>query len=343
MIAPSDQGQAGDPELDDVPVRRVRYASPRRETLAYRGTMAEAATSLAGALTAVALGRALRAAAVEELRAGADLVHAHWWIPGGLAAPPGTPLVITVHGTDAVLLERSAIARLLARPLFRRASVVTAVSSRTSEIIARSTGRLVHADHQQPMPVETERFLVGPGGKGLIVVARLTRQKRIHLAIEAIAELRRVGQPQTLTIVGDGPERTALEALAATLGVAGAVRFLGAQPPTEVAQLLAGADLALFPARHEGFGLAAAEALMCGVPVIACDDGGGVVEVVPPHGAGRVTPPDALAIARAVIELLQAPDARTLAAHEGEKWRARLSPAAVAASCERWYHEALGV
>ncbi len=342
VIAPSDQGQAGQSELNGVPVRRVRYASTQRETLAYRGTMAQAAKTPAGAFTAFALGRAMRAAAQEELRDGADLIHAHWWIPGGLAAPPKAPLVITVHGTDAMLFERSAVARLLARPVFRRARVVTAVSSRAGEIITRITGRAVGATHRQPMPVETDRFVAGRGGNGLIVVARLTAQKRVDLAIEALAELRRMGPPRILTIVGDGPERPALEALARTLGVADAVSFRGAKPLAVVAQLLARADLALFPAHHEGFGLAAAEALMCGVPVVACEDGGGVLEVVPWDGAGRVAAPEPAAIARASNELLHLPGARALATIEGQRWRELLSPAAVAEICERWYHEALG-
>jgi len=342
VIAPSDQGAVGEPALEGVPVRRVRYASAQRETLAYRGTMADAAKTPAGALTALALGRAMRAAAREEMRDGADLIHAHWWIPGGLAAPPDAPLVITVHGTDAMLLDRVAVARVLARPLFRRARVVTAVSSRAGEIITRTTGRGVDAAHRQPMPVQTDRFVAGRGGHGLIVVARLTAQKRVDLAIAALAELRRMGPPRILTIVGDGPERPALEALARTLGIADAVHFRGAQPPATVAHLLARADLALFPAHHEGFGLAAAEALMCGVPVVACEDGGGVLEVVPWDGAGRVTAPVPAAIAGASNELLHFAGARALATIEGQRWRELLSPAAVAEICERWYREALG-
>jgi glycogen(starch) synthase len=174
------------------------------------------------------------------------------------------------------------------------------------------------------------------------VVARLTPQKRVHLAIEALVELRRMGPPRVLTIVGDGPERGALEALTRNLGVADAVSFRGAQPPAIVAQLLSEADLALFPARHEGFGLAAAEALMSGVPVVACMDGGGVLEVVPRDGAGRVTEPDSTTIAEASRDLLQASGTKALAAIEGERWRQALSPAAVAETCERWYREALG-
>src|SRR5205085_5103185 len=95
--------------------RRVRYASSGRETLAYRGTMLGALRSPGGWSALLGLWRALRQAAREELAAGADLIHAHWWVPAGLALPPGTPAVLTVHGTDAALLHTSRIARWCGR------------------------------------------------------------------------------------------------------------------------------------------------------------------------------------------------------------------------------------
>ena len=72
-------------------IRRVRYASARGETLAYRGTMAAALRAPGGWRALAGLWRALRRAAREEMAAGADLIHAHWWVPAGLAAPPERP------------------------------------------------------------------------------------------------------------------------------------------------------------------------------------------------------------------------------------------------------------
>lgn len=341
VVAPSDGGHVGPDRLDEIPVRRVRYGRPGQETLAYRGTMAEAGRRPAGMLAAVALGRALRRAAREEART-ADLIHAHWWIPGGLAAPPEVPLVLTVHGTDGVLLQHSRVAGFLAKSLFRRARVVTAVSETAAQAITSVTGRNVDAAHIQPMPVEIAHYdRRSRGGGGLVVVARLTRQKRVDLALRALPLLADQGVP--LTILGDGAERAALEGLARKLGIAHRVRFLGAVPPTGVAEHLSTADAALFPAVSEGFGLAAAEALMAGVPVVACEDGGGVLSIVPATGAGRRVPPQAAAIARAVGELLADPDSHAAAELEGRRWRDRLDPGHVATACEAWYREALGV
>lgn len=340
VIAPSDAGDAGPDSLGGVPVRRVRYASPARETLAYRGTMADTARTPGGAWAAWSLIRAMRRAAREEIARGADLIHAHWWIPAGLAAPASRPLVVTLHGTDATILDRSGIARSLARPVLRRARVVTAVSGTVAESVYRATGRRIGFEHQQPMPADISRYQSwSAGGGGLVIVARLTAQKRVHLALRALSLL--ADRAMTLTVVGDGPERSTLESLTQDLGIAHRVAFVGAVAPGRVAEILQSADLAIFPARLEGFGLAAAEAFMTGVPVVACDDGGGVLSVVPAGGAGRIVPPEPQAIAAAIESLVRDPESREQARSEGTRWRERLGPAHVAEVCELWYREAL--
>jgi glycosyltransferase involved in cell wall biosynthesis len=338
VIAPADRGEVGQPTFEGVVVRRVRYAAAGRETLAYRGTMAEAIRHPRGIVTALALGRALRRAAREEMARGADLVHAHWWVPAGLAAPPEAPLVLTVHGTDAVLLSRSRLVGCAAAPLFRRARVVTAVSATAASAIARATGRAINRVHVQPMPIDTARYQRwSRGGNGLLLVARLTRQKRVDLALQALALVPEV----PLTVIGDGPQRPDLEALRDRLGLSTRVRFLGARSPADVAEALTGADLALFPAREEGFGLAAAEALMAGVPVVACEDGGGVLSVVPASGAGRRAKPEPESFAHAIRELRGDASARESARQEGVHWRRALGPHHVAQAFEGWYREAI--
>jgi alpha-1,6-mannosyltransferase len=271
------------------------------------------------------------------------VVHAHWWVPAGIAAPPGSPLVLTSHGTDARLLSRSALARVIARPVYRRARVVTAVSRHLAGLIEAATGRRV--DAVQPMP------LTGPGGPAraprgpapgqMVLVARLTPQKRVGLALDALALLRRAGVEARLRVVGDGPARAGLQQRARALGLGDAVAFEGQVPTSRVAALLAEAELALFPAEGEGFGLAAVEALEQGTPVVACTDGGGIRDILAEPGAGRLVPPTAEAIAAGVRELLGNPHARTAALEAGRRWQARLAPEVVAATAERWYEAAL--
>ncbi len=342
VVAPSDEGKGGRDELDGIPVRRVRYGTAAQETLAYRGTMANAVTSPQGLRSLARLNRALRAGATEEL-AGADqaVLHAHWWFPAGVAAPSFARTVITCHGTDIRLLERNLFIRWLGRRTLRRAQVVTAVSRPWAATITRVTGVAVPEDRIQPMPVSGVDRPVTIRGGGVVILGRLSGQKRVDLAIAGYAEARQRGLTAPLTIVGDGPARAALRSMVGGLGLKDVVTFTGEVAPSRVPDYLGTADCCLMTAESEGLGLTAAEALMQGVPVVACVDGGGVLDVVPTSGAGRVVAPDAAAIGAALIDVLDDPGAHDAAILVGEEWRDRLSAGFVADRCLRWYQEAL--
>jgi glycosyltransferase involved in cell wall biosynthesis len=188
------------------------------------------------------------------------------------------------------------------------------------------------------MPVDTTGWPWSEGGRGLIVVGRLTEQKRVHLAIRAAVSHAKSGSPVPLTVIGDGPERATLEAEAASHpGVP--VRFLGTLGRAELIRELSGADAMLFTAREEGFGLAAIEALMTGVPVIACQDGGGLVSALRLHGGGVIGSCDG-DLGQEVRTALLA-DTRRAARSAGETWRAELAPGRVAERFESWYAKAL--
>jgi len=144
------------------------------------------------------------------------------------------------------------------RPVFRRAQVVTTVSRELAAWVQNGTGRHVPSSHVQPMPIRSSNFPWSRGGGGAVVIARLTPQKRVRLAIDAVATLVSCGHNLPLTIVGDGPERSALEQRVAKLGLSEFVRFAGNVDHAAVADYLARADVMIFPARGEGFGLAAA-------------------------------------------------------------------------------------
>jgi glycosyltransferase involved in cell wall biosynthesis len=287
------------------------------------------------------LWRKVGAAAQRELRAGADVLHAHWWVPSGLAAPSGVPLVLTVHGTDASLLTHSRIARRLARPLFQRAAVVTAVSREVGAWVQAGAGRFVDPSRVHPIPVDARGVPWTRGGRGLVTMARLVPSSRVDLAIETVAVLASCGYDFPLTVVGDGPERPALVQRAARLGVSALVHFAGAGVPEESRRHLERADVMLFTPRREALALPAIEALTAGVPVVACWDSGAAVDVVPESGAGRLTLPSAEALADSVLELQNDPDRLAMGRLVGESWRSRLAPDRVAELCEGWYRDAL--
>jgi len=270
-----------------------------------------------------------------------DVVHAHWWIPAGVSAwLAGRPYVVTLHGTDVALLERSRAARLVGRRVLHGAAAVTAVSSylavRAARAVQLQPGRIL----VQPMPIDTQGFSrTSRGGGGIVTVGRLTSQKRIDLLLDALAELRTRGRTPALTIVGNGPARPGLERRVAELRIAGQVRFLGEVPPERIPDAVGDADVFVFPAVGEGLGLVAAEALLLGVPVVATRDGGGVTDIVPETGAGRLVSPDAREIARAIEELALDPESRRLAAVAGVALRRRFDPAVVAQRFEALYSE----
>jgi glycosyltransferase involved in cell wall biosynthesis len=345
MVIPSDLGQAGVVEQNGVTVRRVRYATASSESLAYRGQMVDAARSPKGMFTFASLILAQAGGIVTESRRGAcDLIHAHWWIPGGIAGwlaqlVNHRPYVVTLHGTDVAILGKSRSARSLARVVLRNAGAITTVSSflaqKTSVIAGIDPGAVL----VQPMPVTVERYeRRSAGGGGIVTVGRLVRQKRIDVILEALADLHHGGLSCPLTIIGDGPERRALEYRAGQLGIANAVEFVGTVDPDRVPEAIGDADILAFAAVEEGFGLVAAEAMMLGVPVVAARDGGGVTDIVPETGAGRlVSGADRGEWARAIRELLTDANSREAAFELGTVFKKRLAPAHVAGRFEEVY------
>ena len=330
---------AGDTQVEGVPVRwvRTRRSSASREPDGPVGGLRHPAAWS----TLARLWRALKQAARREVATGADVVHAHGWAPAGLAAPAQVPLVLTLQTGDGVILRRSRLAAALGRPLLRRATVLTAVSRQVGESIQHVAGRFVDPGHIHPMPVETRGLPWTRGGRGAVVMSQLTPSGRVELALQTSAILASYGHQLSLTIIGDGPARAALEERASRLGVSAMTRFIGDLPRDQARDHLVRADLLLVTAQGEGTGLAALEALIAGVPVVACWDSGAAIDIVPESGAGRLSLPSPEAMADSVMSLLADKDRLSMSRLMGEAWRARLAPDHVAQLCVGWYRDAL--
>jgi glycosyltransferase involved in cell wall biosynthesis len=249
--------------------------------------------------------------------------------------------VLTVQGADASLLRSSRVARSLARNLFQRASVVTAVSREAGNWVQSGAGRHVSQAHVHPMPIDSRGRPWTRGSGGAVVIAPLVPTSRVDLAIETAAVLASCGHDLPLTIVGVGSERSLLVRRAENLGIPSLVRFAGEASAEETRRILERADLMLFTAEGDGIASAALEALISGVPVIACWDAGAAVDIVPASGAGRLSLPAPEAMADSVLALQADPDRLAMARLVGESWRARLTPDHVAELCEGWYRDAL--
>jgi glycosyltransferase involved in cell wall biosynthesis len=311
--------------------------------------MVEESATLGGKFAAASMVLALARPIRRMIKRGtANIIHAHWWVPSGIVAwmahrGPSCPYVVTMHGTDVRILERSEPARAIARRVLRKASAVTAVSSYLAETAGASLGIDEKSILVQPMPADLVRFRhQSRGGGGVVTVGRLVAQKRIDVILEAVARLQRHGRDVPLTVIGDGPLRGALEEHALRLGITATTRFLGEVEPAQLSEAIGNADVFAFTAQAEGLGLAAAEAFMLGIPVVATEAGGGVKDIVPTSRAGRVVPDgDPAGFSDAIAELLDDPNARTYAVEAGERLRERFDPDVVAERFDKLYQEAL--
>ena len=132
---------------------------------------------------------------------------------------------------------------------------------------------------------EEARRRLGIDGPTLVFAGRLTAQKALELALEAVASTDEV----SFVVAGEGDERAQLERRAADLGLDGRVRFLGPQPRERVLELFRAGDALLLSSRWENFPHAVVEALAVGTPVLATV-AGGVSEIVENERNGLLVP-----------------------------------------------------
>ena len=137
----------------------------------------------------------------------------------------------------------------------------------------------------------------------LLFVGRLLTWKGCDLAIRTVARLKQSGMKTFLTVVGDGSERHAMEALSRQLGVESQVSFLGEVPNAIVLNLYRTHDVFLFPSRHDSGGIAVLEAMYLGLPVVCLNLGGPAASV---GDAGiKIQPNDAQQIVRDLAEAIE--------------------------------------
>ena len=265
-----------------------------------------------------------------------DLLHVHYAIPHSLSAllarqmletrhEPARrrylPFITTLHGTDITLvgLDRSYLP--ITQFGIEQSDGVTAISDylrdRTREAFniqgeIEVIRNFVNCDVYVRVPTKLAAMRPRYASDEEKLLVHLSNFRPVKRILDVVAVFARVAQalPARLMMIGDGPDRSAAEHLALTLGVADRIHFLGKQD--NVNELLPLADLMLMPSEMESFGLAALEAMACSVPSIATRVGG-VPELID-DGAGPQGGPangmlfpvgDIEAMAEAAIALLR--------------------------------------
>jgi len=235
------------------------------------------------------LALASRMAEVAEA-AGLDLLHVHYAIPHAISAMLAKlmlagrrrlPFITTLHGTDITLvgadrsylpitkfsIEQSDGVTSISRYLEERTRTVFGVASEIRVIHNFVNCRLYR---RNPDPAARAVY-AGPAQMILVHLSNFRPVKRVLDVVRVFARVRR-DIPAKLLMIGDGPDRGPAEALARELGVEADAVFVGKQ--NRIPELLGVADLMLLPSEHEAFGLAALEAMACGVPTVAARTGG---------------------------------------------------------------------
>lgn len=249
---------------------------------------------------------------------GVEILHAHYAVPHAVSAVlaremsgNGVKVLTTLHGTDVTLIGQDKSYLPATRYGILRSDGITAVSRDLAEETRRVicseceidvVYNFIDVERYQPGPCEEARARVCRAGeKVLMHVSNFRALKRTDQVVHMFAQVAQQ-MPARLLLVGEGPELPRAEQIAEELGVRDRVEVLGQRADME--QLLPCADAFLLPSEHESFGLAALEAMACGVPPVATRVGG-IPEVVIDNESGLLGElGDEVALAKRLVDLL---------------------------------------
>lgn len=220
-----------------------------------------------------------------------DVLHVHYAIPHAAVAFLATqilkskginlPVVTTLHGTDITLVGLDKSLSTVVEFSINQSNKVTSVSNslrlQTQEYFNTDKEisviyNFINLKRFDRKPNPEYRSAFAPDGEKIMVhISNFRKVKRVEDVVKCFS-LARKKIPVKLLLIGDGPERRNVEAMCRELGTCNDIRFLGKQDAVE--DLLSLSDLFILPSAKESFGLAALEAMACGVPVISTDVGG---------------------------------------------------------------------
>ncbi|MBP0445145.1 glycosyltransferase [Roseomonas sp. SSH11] len=261
-----------------------------------------------------------------------DAIDAHYLYPDGVAAVWlgkrfGLPVVVTARGSDVSLLPRHRVPRRLIGDAIQGAAALIAVSAGLrdglvalgappSKVTVLRNGVDLNL-FRPPANRQALRASLGLGDSPLLLSVGLLIERKGHDKV--IAALRDL-PGHHLLIVGEGPERAALTALAARLGVADRVRFEGAVSHALLPRAYGAADAMVLASSREGWANVLLESMACGTPVVASPAWGSREAVAAPEAGLVLDEATPSAIAAGVRRLLSNPPDRAATRHYAERF-----------------------
>lgn len=219
-----------------------------------------------------------------------DLLHVHYAVPHASAAYMAQqilktkgveiPFITTLHGTDITIVGKDATNEPVVTFSINKSDGVTAVSDDLRKdtlehfninVPIEVIPNFIDLSRFKKQPKEHFKLAICPDGEKLLVhTSNFRKVKRVQDVLKVFCEVRKV-VPSKLLLIGDGPERKAMEDIAREICTED-IRFLGKLDAVE--EVLSVSDLFLLTSEKESFGLAALEAMACEVPVISSNAGG---------------------------------------------------------------------
>ena len=246
--------------------------------------------------------------AVAKHARNCDLIHANWTLSAALAQLTRfyhrCPIVVTVHGSDIYQAAQLSSFKSATRYFLNRCEKVVAVS----ESLAQETKSLgVPEKKLEVIPDGVDINQFRPSGIArdpiILFVGSLIERKGLRFLIKSMPAVLQKYPRYSLVLAGEGPQQQELTELAKEIDMIDRIKFLGAQPPEKVQELMRRARIFVLPSIEEGLGVVLLEALSSGTPCVATSVGG-IPDLITSEVGVLVPSKDSSSLSRAIIALL---------------------------------------
>lgn len=296
-VVPHRKGLAMNEVMSDVRVHRFQYMCPQAlQTLAYYPGIPENIRTLSGKLQVPPFATSMAIKMLSVVRTfGIDVINAHWAIPPGFIATAtsrihGLPTVTTLYGAELFIGRQNPLLKRLLVRTMRASERVVAISPATAQTgVQLAAGKEIAVI---PDGIDIQRF--SPRNRGVeirhrlgladcrivMTCGRMVERKGFQYLVSAMPGIVSRMADAKLIIIGDGPQKTKLQALASSLGVTDKVVFCGFVSAEDLPGYYAACDVFVLPSitdnwgDTEGSGTTVLEAMATGKPVIGTRVGG---------------------------------------------------------------------